>query len=151
MLLRPEVGRYYEQITRMWDVVDRRRTLVVIFEEFSANPRRTLEGVLKFLGIDHSLENFKAQVHRKFAVARGPVVRLLLQEPVDRPGSRDAPFSWVKSGDSSRLLVKKAAKPQMSEEARSLLTTYYADDVHALQALLGRPLPWPHLAGASPR
>ncbi len=151
MLLRPEIGRYCEQLTRMWQVIDRRRTLVVIFREFSADPRGTLERVLNFLGIDHPLDDFQAQVHRRYGVARGPMAKLLFRSRSVARASEMLFSPRVRTAIRERFFVKPAAKPHMPDEGRSILTAYYEEDVRGLQDLLGRPLPWPDLAGASPR
>ena len=143
MLLRPEIGLYGEQLARMWTVVPRHRTLIVIFKEFVAHPRRTMERILAFLGIEDSLEGFEPEVHRGYGVPKSALVRMLfrnrtvsrLSELLIPPGARLA--------IRQKLLIKKEDKPAIPHDARERLEELYAEDVKRLSALLERPLPWP--------
>jgi len=142
ILLRPDVGLYFEQVRRHLDVFGGERVHVVIFEEFMKDVPGGLRRITQFLGIDHDFRDFKAPAYRPFAEVRGPLVRYLfgnrtvsrLSEALIPQGAR----RWVRE----KFLVRKAAKPAMDAESREFLTDYYRADVARLSALLERPLPW---------
>jgi hypothetical protein len=141
-LLRPDVGLYRDQVARYFDTFGTAKVMVVIFEEFMADPAQALRSILAFAGIGHDIGNFRPRAYRQYAEVRGKFVRRLfgnrtiarLSESLVPSGAR----KWVRD----RLLTRQAAKPSMDAEGRQVLTDFYRVDVRALSQLLGRPLPW---------
>jgi hypothetical protein len=142
VLLRPDVGLYFEQVRRHLDEFGAARVHVVLFEEFMGDIKGGLRGIAQFLGINHDFQDFKAPAYRPFAEARGPLVRHLFgNRTIARVSEALIPLDarrWVRE----KFLVRKAAKPEMDAESRGFLMDFYRDDVAKLSALLGRPLPW---------
>jgi hypothetical protein len=142
ILLRPDVGLYFEQVRRHLDVFGNSRLHVVLFEEFMKDVPGSLSGITRFLGIEHDFSKFKAPAYRQFAEVRGPVVRYLFgNRTVSRVSETLIPPKarrWIRE----TFLMRKAGKPEMDAESRRFLTDFYRDDVAKLAALLERPLPW---------
>jgi hypothetical protein len=142
MPLRPDVGLYHDAVRRYLDVFGAAQVQVILFEEFMADVAGTLARITRFLGVEHDFAGFRPPAYRPFGEARGPIVRYLfgnrtvarVSEAMIPPGLR----RWIRE----RILVRKAAKPQMDHEARALLCDFYRDDVARVATLLGRPLPW---------
>ncbi len=142
VLLRPDVGLYHDQVARYLETFGPAQFMVLIFEEFMADPAASLRKILAFAGVEHEIGDFRPPAYRQYAEVRGTFVRRLfgnrtvarLSEALVPSGAR----KWVRD----RILMKKAAKPRMDEEGRRLLTEFYRDDVQKLSRLLGRPLPW---------
>jgi hypothetical protein len=142
VLLRPDVGLYHDQVARYLETFGTRQFMVLIFEEFMADPAAALRRILAFAGIEHELGEFRPPVYRQYAEVRGSFVRRLFGNPVVSRMSETLVPSGARKWVRDRLLMKKAAKPDMDPEARRVLTDFYRDDVQKLSRLLGRPLPW---------
>ena len=141
-LLRPDVGLYYGQVRRYRETFSAAQLQVIVFEEFMADVRNTVQRVIGFLGIDHDLERLDAPVYRQFAEARGPLVRYLFGNRTIARASELLVSPQLRKWVREKFLVRKVAKPAMEQDAREFLTDYYREDVRALAGLLGRELPW---------
>jgi hypothetical protein len=141
-LLRPDVGLYHDQVARFLGTFGAGQVMVLVFEEFMADPAQALRSVLAFAGIPHDIGDFRPTAYRQYAEVRGTLVkRLFGNRTIARLSEAVVPSQtrkWVRD----RFLMKKAAKPVMDLEARRVLTEFYRDDVRNLARLLGRPLPW---------
>jgi len=51
------------QVKRYFDIFGPKQVKIIIFEDFVKNVKETVEEVLRFLGIQDSLQNFDAKVH----------------------------------------------------------------------------------------
>ena len=135
-------GFYAEQVKRYLDVFGKEQIKILIFEEFIKDAKGTVEEILRFLGLNQKLDNFVAEVHNPFGVARGSVAQFIFRdsrikgmvEKVLSPGQRRAL--------REKLLIKKQTKPKINPEDKKLLGEFYYDDVQKLQQILGRKLPW---------
>ncbi|MGH9878209.1 MAG: sulfotransferase [Nitrososphaerales archaeon] len=64
-----ELGKYYEQVKRYFDVFGRTRVKVIIFEEFITHEEETVNEVLRFLGVNYAVMKIKEQ-HNPYSVPR---------------------------------------------------------------------------------
>jgi len=130
--VRLEAGLYFEQVKRYIDTFGCEKVKVIIFEEFVKNPKKTVQEILDFLKINHSLENFKGEKHHSHSVIRGPLSRKFLES---RTISKIA--KKVLSSDSRinlrEKILKTKSKPKMAEKDVDVLRKYYFDDVKKLQ------------------
>lgn len=153
-LLRPDVGLYHDQVARYREAFGTAQVMVLIFEEFMADPAQALRRVLAFAGVQYDIGDFRPAAYRQYAEVRGSVVkRLFGNRTIARLSEAVIPSQtrkWVRD----RFLMKKAAKPEMEAEARRVLMDFYRDDVRDLSSLLRRPLPWrnfPEVQGPAAR
>jgi hypothetical protein len=140
---------YSASVKRYFDTFGRDHVKVLIFEEFVQNTRQSVEEVLKFLGIDvQSIPDSIAQVHNPYRVAgSGSVAKFIRYLDVAR--RRHATLhkaqllipESIKDG-ASKIALKEAPKPKMSEEERAFVENIFYDDVQKLSIILGRSLPW---------
>src|ERR687897_1614715 len=49
-----ELGMYYEQVKRYFDIFGRQQVKVIIFEEFVQHPEQSVNEVLAFLGVNYT-------------------------------------------------------------------------------------------------
>lgn len=135
-------GLYYESVKRYLDTFGDKQVKILIFEEFIEDEKKTLEDILKFLGINHSLNDFKAEVYFSFAEARGSVSQFIFRSNFVKKIANNLLSDSTRKFLRDKLLEKKQEKPKMDDEAREMLIKFYKDDVLKLQTLLGRKLPW---------
>ncbi len=138
-----EVGRYARQLERYYRLFDRRQMRVYLFEEYIADPARTLASVFDFLGV---ASEFEVETDRRYNVSGlprsqrlqgllkgSPTVRRLARALVPRP-VRNAIWAEVNRWNT------RPGKPSIGRADRdSLLATYRAEQ-SALESLLGRPI-----------
>jgi hypothetical protein len=144
----PEVlarGRYSEQLSRYFSEFGKDPVLVLIFEEFLKAPADHLGRLQRFLGLSTNWPNAESLPGRRvndsqapyfstaFAGARA-VGNLMLRHDVDWP------VRIAKRLGVPRRFGREAEKPKLSESSRQYLNAFYADEISALEALLGRDL-----------
>jgi len=132
----------FENVKRYQNIFGNNAVKIIIFEEFVNDTKSEMESILKFLGINYSLDNFKPEIYNKFAVSRGPAAKLILKnKSLKRAASKILSQSTRKTL-REKLLVKNPTKPTMEFSDRKSLVKFYYDDVQKLKELLGRNLPW---------
>src|ERR687891_1137511 len=153
-----EMGMYYEQVKRYFDIFGRKQVKVIIFEEFVQHPAQTVNEILAFLGVKYTVTEITEQ-HNPYSVPRSPLSRwifalfrwlrarnvkfykLLMLLPDSILESLPLP-TGKSSGFAAKILFKRIEKPKMEPEAFKFLQELYHDDVLRLESLLGRSLPW---------
>ena len=141
-ILDPSLGLYGRQIERYRRVFGERDFKVIVLEKWSGDAARTLRRIAEFLGLEPVVTGHPAPVQRRYAEARGPLVRFVFgNRKLSRATESLIPFRLRKL-IRGKFLVKQAAKPPMDPQAREFLIRYYQDDVRMTEQLLGQPLPW---------
>jgi hypothetical protein len=148
-----EFGMYYEQVKRYFDIFGREQVKVIIFEEFVQHPVQTVNEVLAFLGVNHTVRAITEQ-YNAYSVPRGPLALWIF-----------AFFRWLRARNikfykilallpdslvesaPEKILFKRTQKPKIDPKAVTFLREIYYDDVLKLQLLLGRSLPWHTVLG----
>jgi hypothetical protein len=160
-----EMGMYYEQVKRYFDIFGRKQVKVIIFEEFVQHPAQTVNEILAFLGVKYTVTEITEQ-HNPYSVPRSPLSRwifalfrwlrarnvkfykLLMLLPDSILESLPLP-SGKSSGFAAKMLFKRVEKPKMEPEAFKFLQEIYHDNVLKLESLLGRTLPWRSVKSSS--
>jgi hypothetical protein len=150
-----ELGMYYEQVKRYFDIFGREQVKVIIFEEFIQHIEQTVNEVLAFLGVNYTVSSVREQ-YNPYSLPRSPLSRLVF-----------AFFRWLRARNikfykilallpdslvesaPEKILFKRAQKPKMEPEAVKFLQEIYRDDVRKLESLLGRSLPWHTVSSSS--
>jgi len=141
-VLAPTTGLYSRQVARYLRVFGEERVYVLILEEWARDVPHALAHILKCLGVDHDCGEFADPLQRRYAEARGPVVRFLFgYRAISRASEAMIPYRLRKLVRNA-FLMKRMPKPKMDDEDRQFLVQYYRDDVRRLELLLGRRLPW---------
>lgn len=141
-------GRYFEQLSRYYELFDHERIRVHLYEDFRRDPRMVMRDIHAFIGVD---PDFAADLERTYNTSGIPRNRLLFggyslavraARRMERAGvlpSRllHAPLvARASAGAAQRML----ARPEMPAETRVALRDYYREDVLRLQDLIGRDL-----------
>jgi hypothetical protein len=150
-------GLYSEQVKRYLDIFGREQVKVIIFEEFVKDTKDTVRDVLEFLGIGNAAElpdNIE-KAYNVYSVPRFrsiPTLLNLVASIRNRIGRKEnkTDFRKLRSGSPMskrailrRILSKGSIKPQIPDVAKVFLEDVYHNDIHRLQHILGRSLPWP--------
>jgi hypothetical protein len=141
-----DIFKYREQMPRFFDLVPPEQRLVLIFEEFFADPSSGYRRVLDFLGLPDdgrtSFENVNgpkdlrlrwlSALHRRLINNKGPLFKAA-KRALGAVGIHPSHML-------SSLNVKKSGKPQLSPHFVAELRQCFEPDVRAVEALLGRPI-----------
>jgi hypothetical protein len=143
-----DFGMYYEQVKRYFDIFGREQVKVIIFEEFVQHIEQSINEVLAFLGVNYTVREIREQ-YNPYSLPRSPLSRLVF-----------AFFRWLRARNikfykilallpdslvesaPEKILFKRTQKPKIDPKAVKFLQEIYHDDVHRLESLLGRSLPW---------
>ena len=139
-----EDGMYSENVKRYFDIFGREQVKVIIFEEFIKDAKGTVEEILRFLGISQKLDNFDAEAHNPFSIARGPIARYILSHRSTGFIAKKVFSTSVREILKDKVLSKKSPKPKMEPQDRETLIRFYSEDVKKIEDTLGRKLPWPN-------
>ena len=136
-----ECGLYYEQVKRYLDIFGKDQVKIIISEEFFADTRKTVQDVLKFLGVDLEAPTSLEKISSPTREPRGKISEKIIKSNIMRKIGRKI---ILKSTAPTVIAVlgKKIKKPLMQDEAKKLLEEIYKDDIKKLENLLGRSLPW---------
>lgn len=154
-----ELGMYYQQVKRYFDIFGREQVKVIIFEEFIRDPVKYVNEVLAFLGVNYTVTEITGH-HNPDTVPRSPLsvwifalfrwlrtkknikfykMQDLLPDSIVEP----APLTY----QAEKILFKTTQKPKIDPKAIKFLREIYYDDVLKLESLLGRSLPWHTVLG----
>ena len=148
-LLHP--GFYTRQLGRYIDTFGAGYVLILLHDDFVKDTAGEVTKVCDFLGVAVPDDLVLAQSDRNAAGSpRSTAARILM---------KNKPLRWIvsKLGLGARAvevgkkyLLKPADKVEMNAADRNLLVSIYAEDVAALEQLIGRQVPWPIARGGTP-
>jgi len=137
-------GIYSESVKKYLDVFGPKQVKIIIFEEWITDTKKTIEEILRFLGLNNSVTNLKNTVHNPFIGFPGPVSQRIITNSLIAKIAKKTFSESSRKSLKRKFLLKKQPKPKMSEEDREFLVKFYYDDVKKLQTILGRKFPWPN-------
>jgi len=94
--------------------------------------------------LNQKLDNFEAEVHNPFRIARGPIARFILSHRSIGRISKKVLSPSARETLREKILSKKSPKPKMEPQERETLVQFYREDVKKLEGILGRKFPWPN-------
>ncbi|MFN7956484.1 MAG: sulfotransferase [bacterium] len=129
---------YHDGLLEFWKRFARERILVLLFEEFAADPAATMRTVHRFLGADASHTPDVSIRHNRSMLPRSALVREAFGRPfrLRRFLQRNLPPRLVTH--LGNLLMRRP--PGVGPEARARLLPRFAEDIRRLEALLDRDL-----------
>ena len=136
-----ELGRYGEQLAHLFELFPREQVYVLRYKQLIDKPADALDSVAAFLGIDPGVVS---------AIPGSNVSHWARNSPRDRvlrrairggawAGSFVRPQAWRRASEPllSALHRPGAERPPLAVEARRELVAGFADDIAALERLLG--------------
>jgi hypothetical protein len=137
------LGFYHQHLSRYFELFDRRRISVFLFEDLKEEPDKLLREMFDFLEVDPS---FKPDVSVRYNVSGSPKNEILFnltkKRPLTTAVKRWLP-GWVRdpiAGRFEKLRGGQLTKPPIDPSLRGLLIEEYRQDLLRLQDLIGRDL-----------
>ncbi len=139
-----ESSLYAGRLGHYLEVFGPARVKVIIFEEFAADPRPALSDLLTFLSLRDDVAIDTTEVHHRSGKAKSRLLSGLLAKggPLSRAARSLLPRSLTDAVQRRLWALNIAAKDPIDRQSRDYLEAYFRADVLALEALLGRSLPW---------
>jgi hypothetical protein len=137
-------GCYYEQLQQYRERFPESQMLVLLFEDMIAHPDVQIKQVRGFLGLhaDAPQAVVAKKVKDRSEPMIGPRLRKAIKplKPLLRPFRANPVFTAFWSG-----LAREISYPPLTQDVRSQLIDFYADDVGRLEKMLKRDLSyWLH-------
>ena len=137
-------GLYYESVKRYLELFGKDKVKVIIFEVVIRDTQGTVNEILKVLGLEETELKINSKAYNAYSkvVPRGKIFQKILQRKMAKKIVR----SFIPSSDrkfiENKILKKKIPKPNMKEQDREFLISYFKEDVKKIQILLNKKLPW---------
>jgi hypothetical protein len=135
-------GRYMRQIERFLSIFPQEKMLFLIAEEMFANPRESLTGICRFLGITESYA-FDVAVNRNRKQLPKYISAYLMMRSLSRIAA-NAPdilgFHKTVEHLSRSIPMTERPYPKMKKETRRWLRSVFDEDIRKVAGFLGRDL-----------
>ena len=136
-----EVGKYYVQLRRYFELFDQNNIKIYLYEDFEKDPLNVLRDIFSYLEVN---EEFVPNMQRRHNVSGMPKSQLLhymltTKHPIKETIKKGLPHEWIKE-ITANIKLRNLYKPELNLETRNLLLKYYLEDVLKLAELLDRDL-----------
>jgi hypothetical protein len=116
--------------------------LVRFLEELREDPRGEMRAVYEFLGVDPTVaDGLEPEIHNPFSQPRNRLAYRAMASTRTRAAAR-AVLPEALRARVERYVVVSRPKPPLDADLRERLEAVFNAKRPALEALLGRPLPW---------
>lgn len=136
-----EIGLYGRQLSHLYSVFPREQVLVLRYMWLVEEPRRTLDTVCRFLGVEEGLLDEAPAQNVGTYVPPTRITRLLqaTMRAGAAVGRHFPPKLWRKVSIPLLYLLQRAPehRPELAPEDRAYLLDYFAEDITVLEELTG--------------
>lgn len=139
-----ESSLYLSRVQTYLDVFGERNVRIFLYDDLVQSPERLVRELLEFIGVDPQRPIDFAKVHNRSGKPRFRFVSNLLTRPNPL---RDMAKRILPADTTYRLKLRlqdlnTGAKGTIDSRSRTYLKEFCAEDVQALQPIVGRPLNW---------
>ena len=134
-----EMGLYYEQVKRYFDVFDHSQIKITWFEDFESNFQQTAKEIFIFLGVN---PNIPVSSDEKYNEAREPKNKRFIYF-ISKTGIKKPLFGLIPESLKPKIkksFFKRQVKIKFPEEERNYLKAFYKNDILLLQKLSSKDL-----------
>jgi hypothetical protein len=137
------LGFYYEQLKRYYDVFPREQIAVCLYDDFEADPKRVVQGIFSFLGVDPAFEPDMSTRHKVAGTPRSAVLHAALTRPnVAKTLAKRLLPGDVRGRLYAALMRRNVVehRDKLCDDTKQRLRRLYSEDVERLSLLIGRDL-----------
>lgn len=135
-----ELGEYYEQVKRYYDVFPSSNIFLMFSNELQKDAATVVKNIYHFLNIDTT---FIPDINYEFnpgVVPRNIIISKIIANNYLRIKVRQNISNKLIKQFIKKLLFKKPANENILEETQRELIKYYSEDIHKLSKLINRDL-----------
>lgn len=146
------IGFYYQHLKRYFNLFEKEKLRIYLYEDLIQNPSQTLQDVFNFLGVDSSLydssvETKKYNVTKIRVKPRSALVHNLIHHEnyLKSTAAKLLPAQVRRSvrdfiNQNNKVKIEDPYKPILSFSTWADLTKDYREDILSLQELIGKDL-----------
>jgi len=134
-------GCYCKNLKRFSNTFGNQNIFIMIFEEWIDNPRKEINKLLRFLGVEQAMESLDLASINGYKEHRNSFTKAL----VTNKTVRAIAYKMIPTETRLKLkyfFLKSNAKPSIPEHLRLKLKDFYHDDVQNVESFLNKKLPW---------
>jgi hypothetical protein len=135
------MGFYGDQLSRYFEIFDRKQIRVYIYDDFVARPLDVMQDIFGFIGVDPA---FSPEMSAKFNVSAMTRSRrlhdVMMSKSLVRSALRRLVPAALRSRTRSFILEHNVKRLRLTPSARRELTNDYREDIGLLARLLNRDL-----------
>ncbi|HCI81292.1 MAG TPA: sulfotransferase [Ktedonobacter sp.] len=140
-----ELSLYSSQVKHYMEVFGKEHVKIILYEEFSANPRQALREIFAFLGVSEDVVIDTSVRYNAAGVAKSRKLYTLLTNFIRRPNALQKRLKSLLPWRLRDVLATKAVSMlvksvPMDTRLHEQLKPYFAEDVAQLEELLNRDL-----------
>ncbi len=146
-----ESSLFTRRTQRYMDEFGRDRVKVVLFDDLTRDPERTVEEIFAFLEVDPGVKvELDSTFNRSGAPRSRWVANLITRpNPITSAARKVLPLSLTGKVRDLLQRANTGAKHQLDAQSREELWKFFAADTAELEQLLGRAVPWGESARAA--
>jgi hypothetical protein len=135
-------GYYSIYLKRYLDLFDISQIKIILYEDFSRDPRTVLSEIFNFLGVDSSFVVPDLKISNASGTTRFPWIRNLFQrENVIKDSLKKfLPKRLRMTVRETVLSANLGPKPKLNTETRKLLINTFRSDILSLEKMIGKDL-----------
>lgn len=137
-----KMGFYAEQLKRYYATFDARQMLVIVYDDYNARPRETLQEIFRFLEVDDSFAPDMTTRYNVSAVPKNMAMHTLVAGDNRVKSALKAVVpSGLRKAVKDRIVQRNLTRPAPVDPAlRRDLSQMYRADILELETMLGRDL-----------
>ena len=132
-----QVGYYTKQIQRYYDLFDRNKIAIYLYEDFVDSPIYLLQNIFKFVGVDNDFVPDLSIRPNKSGKPKSKLLNQLLMKPNPIKTILKPLFP---AAIRQKIQHRNLEKPQMSITTKQKLTQLFREDIIACQELIQQDL-----------
>jgi len=131
-----DVGFYYEQVKRYFDIFGKEQVHVYLYEDFAKDPVFVLRAIMRILEVNESFVPAYMPVYNISGKPRSRIIQSLLSNKFIRRCGAVLP-KGTRHLIRARVMEWNLKKEPMRPETRKYLANIYKDDIFMLEKLIG--------------
>ena len=135
------IGKYYEQLSRYYEVFPANQIKIFLFDDFKKNPNQVVQEMFSFLEVSLQIEIDTREKANEGSIPKMEKLNYWLnQSGMISWAKNNLPRSWRKPFKKWMYKSDLNQQIQMSPQERQFLIDYYREDILHLEKLLNRNL-----------
>ncbi|MBC8047522.1 MAG: sulfotransferase [Fimbriimonadaceae bacterium] len=134
-----EVGNYYEQVKRYYDLFPATQIKVIVFDDFKKDAKGVMKDLFQFVAVNPDFDIDMSQKYNEAGMPRfGKLNYILTQTGLYTLSKKIIPENFKQA--VKKIFYSKSNIPKITAEEKKWLADYYRHDVNSLSQLLNRDL-----------
>ena len=133
------LGNYFHQCSQYINRFGKDNVFITTYHEFKKDTDGVVRSLLNFLDVDLDVELNTNKVHNPYSAPKNKLILSVYRNKSIRKFLKLITPSFLVSG-VKQLIFKEGDKPTISREEYNYLVDYFLEDIHKLEALIGKNL-----------